>query len=145
MRRYRHGWTLVTLCALIFGLAACSATPTVSPATVTSTPPPATPPTATTGALNPAAITVATPGNTATPIPALLTPIAASTRAITPIAPTTVPNVVSPTPTAGATMLLVTNFGGKHLSWVDPLPQVPHTTKPASCVRQVARARSPKG
>jgi DNA-binding beta-propeller fold protein YncE len=91
-------WLL--LCALV----ACGTGPTPAPtsvATATSAP---TVPATTPAAPSPAA-TAATP---APPVAATASPPAAT------------PTAVSPTSLAGAALLLVTNFGARHLSWVDP-------------------------
>ena len=110
MRRYRHGWVLAAIWAILCALVACSAAPTATPAAVATTSPP---PIVTTAPLTPTTV-AAMP--TATPLASTAT----GTRAAAPTMPTGTPVAGPPTPIAGAVTLLVTNFGGGHVSWVDP-------------------------
>jgi DNA-binding beta-propeller fold protein YncE len=115
MRVWRCGWTGVLMLLMAYALVACSGTPTTTPA-------------------NTATLAVGTPSATFTPMdtpaptfratmpatviaPSPVAPSATNTRAMS---PTVAPERGTPTPQTGEMLLLVTNFGARHISWVDP-------------------------
>lgn len=106
---------LLGLLVILALLAGCRAAPATSPAPTTTTAPTIAPASATR-----ASIATPMPVATLATVTVATTPATSAPPAAVSATPTTAPRPAPATPAADNFLLLVTNFGGRDISWVDP-------------------------